>query len=140
MQLSPILNGAAGFVLLSFSIALGAYVRAVYASSTETYDKTITGQLEPLWKVGAVYTTDRLANLQDVQKNLLTVTKVMFVFVFLVSLRMIVFALNATSLESLRTPNNVLAWADLFLVLYLAVALLVSYHYHLKGSEKEREL
>jgi amino acid transporter len=135
----PILNGTAVIVLLSFSIGLGVYIRAVFAATTETYDKTITGEHNILWPPNAPYTIARLRNLRDVQKNLMIVTKVMFLFVFLVAARLIVFALNATPWEASHISNATLSWIDLFLVVYLAIALIMSFFAHLRGSKRERE-
>jgi hypothetical protein len=55
----PILNGGPGFVLLTLSVGVGAYMRLVYAGCTEIYDETISGELENLWPSNAQYTKDR---------------------------------------------------------------------------------
>ena len=47
--MQPILNGATGIVLLTFSVGLGLYVRQLYGATLETYDKTFVGSDETLW-------------------------------------------------------------------------------------------
>jgi len=135
----PILNGATGVVLLTFSIGLGVYVRQVYATTLDTYDQTFAEENPTLWPLNASYTQARLKNLEEVLRSLRIVTTLMFVFCFLVCARLIAFALNATPLTWAHTGNVFLTWVDLFLIIYLSIAFVVSYWAHLVGANRERE-
>lgn len=138
--MTPIFNGAMGIGLLALSMGLGVYIRQVYAATTDTYDKTFSGETKTLWPLAAPYTRKRLENLKKVQRNLTIVTTLMFAFVFLVCFRLIAYALNVTPFERFHTPDWVLFLVDLVLVVYLSVTFIVSYWAHLVGSNRERKL
>lgn len=140
----PILNGEAGFVLLAIVVGLGAYVRQVYVESNEIYDQLKSGELKSRWPLEAKYTQDRLANLKYVQERLIVVTRLMFLFIVLLSLRLVAHAIDvipadiAGTLNYLRVSDSALYYWDLTLLVYLTVAFGMMWWTHHRGSERER--
>ncbi|RXG96363.1 hypothetical protein [Bradyrhizobium zhanjiangense] len=129
-----ILNGSSGFILLAFSVALGAYIRTVYAASVETFDEVYCEKL-PAWPFETDYTRDRLHNLEFAQRWLRLVTILMFIFMFFSSLRIVASALNAI------TPVIeiwLLRWCDLGLIIFLTGSFLIMWGTHWVSSSKER--
>ena len=123
----PILDGASGIVLLTLSVGLGAYIRQVYVGATDTYDEVNSGEMETLWPIDAAYTRLRLNNLLATQRYLRFVTSMMFFFITLVSLRVLISALNA--IFNLVHPAY-LCWYDLLLISYLSVAFIIMWRTH----------
>jgi hypothetical protein len=141
----PILNGPPGFVLLALAAGLGAYIRQVYVSASETYDKLNSGELKRLWPLDEQYTKERLYNLIYVQDNLIRVTKLMFFFIIVLSLRLVAYAISAFPadtagiLNDIRIPDAALYYWDLGLLVYLAIAFSLMWWTHHQGSKKERQ-
>lgn len=134
-QGAPILDGVSGFVLLTLSVGIGAYIRQVYVGATELYDEINSGQREQLWPLDRCYTQKRLKNLLYVQKWLRRVTVLMFAFMTLASARLIASAVNAISP---LIPDFWLRLYDLFLVVYITTGLLMMWRTHHVGSRRER--
>lgn len=131
----PVLNGPPGFILLTLAVGLGAYIRQVYLTAGEIYDKVESGQ-EPLWPRGATYTEGRLRNLLFVQAALRWVTTMMFIFIAASSFRLVLFAANA--IDPIVSDENLKIY-DLVLIGYLTVAFLFMWVTHWWSSANERE-
>lgn len=132
---APILDGVSGFVLLTLSVGIGAYVRQVYVEATKIYDDVNSGELRRLWPLDKEYTQKRLKNLRYVQKWLRIATSVMFAFMALASARLIASAINAIVPI---IPDIALRVSDLLLVVVITSALLMMWRTHHVGSKKER--
>lgn len=156
--MQPLLFDSTGAViLLALSTALGAYIRGVYASAADSYDKTAVADTwhGVLWPRDATYTERRLRNLQRVMSHLQAITWAMFAFVFLASLRLIASGLNNDACGALSAKwfgsvvhilcpaaqsRSNLALADLALGVGLALAFIGSFFAHWVGSRAEKKV
>ena len=136
----PYLDGTAGITMLGFSIALGAYLRGVYASTIGSYDKMITEEQKVLWPLSGEYTQKQIQNLKNVGNKLVIVTGIAFTFMFLVLARVIASTINAhPSLICIHIPKSWLYNIDLFLISFLTIILVVGFFFHRTTSGKARD-
>lgn len=140
----PILHGESAFVFLAIVVGLGAYVRQVYVDSNEIYDQLKSGALASRWPLEEKFTQDRLANLKYVQTSLIRVTRLMFLLILLLSLRIVAQAINAIPADvawifkCARVSEAVLYYWDLALLVYVSVSFGMMWWTHHRGSERER--
>jgi hypothetical protein len=130
-----LLSGAPGFVLLAISFAIGAYIRQVYVAASEVYDKIIGGDLK-LWPRTESFTEDRLKNIEFVRFALRWITHGMFLFILLVSVRLLLLAVKPV-MKSHWFTDGLFHRVDLFLMGYLTIAFALMWITHAVGSWKE---
>lgn len=135
--MTPILNGAPGFILLTLSVGIGAYVRQVYVGASETYDKIIRKKLEAIWPLDKQYTLDRLENIDNALLALRIVTIIMFAFILATSLRLIAYAMTAADM-ALLSDETLCKW-DVVMTVWIGAAFGIMWIAHAVTSAKERE-
>ena len=140
----PVLHGEAGFVLLGIALGLAVYIRQVYVDSNIAYDQLKSGALEPRWRRGKQYTRDRLTNLEYVQQKLIVVTRLMFAYIIILSLRMLAEVVNAIPAEIVwrfkcaQIPESWLYYWDVALIGTLVIGLAFMWWVHHHSSVRER--
>lgn len=143
--MAPVLDGESGFVLLALAVGLGAYIRQVYIDANSTYGQLRSGQLAALWPIEAKDTQDRIANLQYVQDRLILVTRLMFLLIIMLSLRLLESAIRAIPpdkacvLNYLRFSDVGLNYWDFFILLFVLVSFAMMWWTHHRSSQKERD-
>jgi hypothetical protein len=140
-MISPILNGAPGFILLAIVVALGAYLRGVYAAANDLHEKIIIGG-QAAWPLKKDYTQTRLANLQAVENRLKRITFHIFLFSIIVAVRLILFAVTVIPTFSVRGDNTlllILYWWDLLTMIALTVGLCFMWRAHSQTACIERD-
>lgn len=138
--MSPILNGPQGFILLTLSVGLCAYVRQMYVGCADAHDRIVSGDLKKLWPPEAEYTKCHIDNLVFVQKSLRIVTFLMFFLIFLLSLRLLAYAGSAMPIAWLHVSDSVLDYCDFGLISYLAIACCIMWLTYWMDSKKERAI
>lgn len=152
--MTPILDGAPGFILLTLSVGLAAYIRQVYVATQEVYDKVSSGGLKEFWPLEKQYTQDRLKNLLYVQNRLRAVTFVMFLFICASAVRILFYAIGSLAAAHVsggfpaRVVHRASEWAisdawlriwDFGLISYLTVAFFIMWWTHWRSSSNEHQ-
>jgi hypothetical protein len=115
-QPTPIFNGPAGFALLTLAAGLGLYLPVVEVAARERYTK-IAGELRP----DDADTQRCLANLEYVQTSLKRIISCIFLFILVVAVRLVAYAVWVISHPAGFMPVEVLYWWDLAMVVVLGL-------------------
>jgi hypothetical protein len=127
----PIFNGPAGFALLTLVTGLGLYLPVVEMAARERYTK-IARELRS--SAGDAATQRCLANLEYVQTSLKRIIFWIFLFILVVAVRLVVYAVWVISQF---TPVKFLYWWDLAMI--VALGLFVLRLWRLKYWKSEAE-
>lgn len=138
--MTPILNGSPGVILLTLVVALGAYIRQVYVTASDTYDGVINGRQDDpyiLWPLSADYTQARLKNLEYLLEQLRRVTGLLFLFVGLASIRLVAYALDTAWINGPLISNTIFHIWDMALIVFLAFTFVLMWWTYAKSSRKD---
>lgn len=151
--MDPVLNGAPGFTLLTFVVALAAYLRQVSVNAQDRIEQIETNKHPDVWPVlpsPAEHTLDRLNLLQDTKRHIEWLTRPLFTLIVAVGLRAVLHASSRIPSSDSIYPYVQFAsawWSaewlrriDLVLTVLLSLLVFAMWVMHELGQCKERRV
>src|ERR1051326_482715 len=148
--MEPILNGAPGFFLLGFVVALAGYLRQVSMNAQDRADQLKSGKYPELWPPQEESTLEKIHLPHNTKINIEWVTPRLFLLIAVISVRAVLYALSRIApsdkmswwigwASSVWSPG-LLRFVDLVITIALCVLVIGMWIMHAKGKRKEQEL
>ena len=151
MQTDPILNGAPGFILLAFVVALAGYLRQVSVNAQDRKEQIESEKHPETWPKGEAHTVAKLNLLYNTKKNIEFLTFPLFGFIVIVAFRSVLYALTrlvvlhpvidrVAGRFSNLWSNEWLSVIDLLLTTFLLMLVIAMSTMHGWGKLKDQEI
>jgi hypothetical protein len=148
--MEPILNGAPGFILLAFVVALAGYLRQVSMNAQDRIEQIESNKHSDLWPKEAEHTLDRVNLLRKTRRKIELVARPLFFLIAVVSLRAMLYALSRIAPSDMvyQYVGRASTWwsaewlrsIDLGITFFLLLLVLAMWVMHESGKFKEKRL
>jgi hypothetical protein len=137
-----ILDGAPGFILLGFIMALAAYLRQVSTGAQKMIDELEGGMPTgfPYSRTAPAVRSERLEFLVGMRDNLVAVTHALFFMLVLLAGRMIFYAIARLGWIQAPTADSARNWFDLGYVSAVFVLVFAMWVMHTRASSRDKTI